>query len=140
MRSFQAYSGLWPLCARVASAGPGGGGAAVSVCRRFRLSSFPSAVVSVCRRASDDDRAERSGIGRSGLVWRESPSSVCGVVDVRVGVARLGWGGGCAARDAWLVRAEVAGGGGAAGVEAASSDVLERLASRINDRKYRTKN
>lgn len=53
--------------------------------------SFPSVVVSVCRRASDDDRAERSGIGRSGLVWRESPSSVCGVVGgVRVGVARLG--------------------------------------------------
>ena len=74
------------LCARVASARGWRWGS-----RRFRLSSFPPVVVSVCRRVSDDDRAERSGIGRSGLVWRESPSSVCGVVGgVRVGVARLG--------------------------------------------------
>lgn len=80
MRSFQGCSGLWPLCA-------GGLRAGLAVGEP----SFPSVAVSACRRVSDDDRAERSGIGRSGLVWRESPSSVCGVVGgVRVGVARLG--------------------------------------------------
>ena len=157
MRSFQACSGLWPLCARVAYAGPGGGGAVVSVCRRFRLSSFPSVVVSVCRRfrlssfpsvvvsvcrrfrlpsfpsvverpttigrsglASGGavwHRAERSGIGRSGLasggaVWFGGNRRLLwAAASAACAWALRGWGCGCAACDAWMVRAEVAGGG-----------------------------